>query len=205
MKGRLVAVVGVFCIASLIVSVAYADKPEGKNRVPTSICMEVTGEIIGGDIVDGSWEEACACNNILLRDSGKYQTQLVVRPVHYNLSYFQSQDFKGHDGAKCFQDDLYYNLPLVVVREDDGSAWVRFTFYAYANDGETVVHYGLDMFGEFVGEYPPVGTTYIDLTHWEMSSWGRGKLKHISCTGGGTFSEDPVTTIEVRNAGACPN
>jgi len=65
MKGRLVAFVGVFCIALLIASGAYADKPpkepkEPKSPLPGNIaveCIEFTGDLEsvpeGGTVVVG--------------------------------------------------------------------------------------------------------------------------------------------------------
>ena len=62
MKGRLVAFVGVFCIAMLIASGAYADKPpkEPKPPKPANIaveCIEFTGDLasvpLGGTVVEG--------------------------------------------------------------------------------------------------------------------------------------------------------
>ena len=65
MKGRLVAFVGVFCIAMLIASGAYADKPpkepkEPKSPLPGNIaveCIEFTGDLesvpLGGTVVVG--------------------------------------------------------------------------------------------------------------------------------------------------------
>ena len=65
MKGRLIAFVGVFCIAILIVSVAYADKPDNpgkpgdkpdKPRVPGQTkaeCITFTGNLAGSQQVEG--------------------------------------------------------------------------------------------------------------------------------------------------------
>ena len=62
MKGRLVAFAGVFCIAMLIASAAYADKPTdkpdkgGKPPHPGNIaeeCIVFTGDLEGGQVVVG--------------------------------------------------------------------------------------------------------------------------------------------------------
>jgi len=58
MKGRLVALAGVFCIAILLVSAAYADKPENKGKPPGPIKLEkelivFTGDLVGGEVVEG--------------------------------------------------------------------------------------------------------------------------------------------------------
>jgi len=58
MKGRLVAFVGIFCIAILLVSAAYADKPENKGKPPGPIKLEkelivFTGDLVGGEVVEG--------------------------------------------------------------------------------------------------------------------------------------------------------
>jgi hypothetical protein len=57
MKGRIVAFVGVFCIAMLIVSVANAEKPDrGKPPGPTKLEKELivfTGDLVGGEVVEG--------------------------------------------------------------------------------------------------------------------------------------------------------
>jgi hypothetical protein len=53
MKGRLVAFVGVFCIASLIASGVYAkgkpDKPGGETKE----LITFSGDFLGGDVVEG--------------------------------------------------------------------------------------------------------------------------------------------------------
>jgi hypothetical protein len=58
MKGRLAAFVGVFCIAMLIVSGAYAGKPSKEPKPPkpgdtTKECIVFTGDLEGSQIVEG--------------------------------------------------------------------------------------------------------------------------------------------------------
>jgi hypothetical protein len=55
MKGKLVAFVGIFCIACLIVSGAYADKPPKPDKPDrtTTEWIEFTGDLVGGEVVEG--------------------------------------------------------------------------------------------------------------------------------------------------------
>jgi hypothetical protein len=58
MKGKLVAYVGVFCIASLIVFGAYADKPAklakpDKPEVTETECITFSGALVGAQEVEG--------------------------------------------------------------------------------------------------------------------------------------------------------
>ena len=58
MKGKLVAFVGVFCIAMLIVSGASADKPPKPDKPDkpdrtTTEWIEFTGDLAGGEVVEG--------------------------------------------------------------------------------------------------------------------------------------------------------
>ena len=52
MKGRLVAIIGIFCIAILIVSAANADKPPKPDKT-TAECITFTGDLIGHQQVEG--------------------------------------------------------------------------------------------------------------------------------------------------------
>jgi len=54
MKGRLVALVGVFCIAILLVSGAYADKPVKPPKPPKTETQWIafTGDLLGGEDVE---------------------------------------------------------------------------------------------------------------------------------------------------------
>ena len=55
MKGRLIAFIGIFCIAILIVSGVNADKPPKppKPGGTTAECIVFTGDLIGGQEVEG--------------------------------------------------------------------------------------------------------------------------------------------------------
>lgn len=167
---------------------AVSKKPP---RVNALICMTVTGDITA----------AQACKKNVIRNN---TNQLIVRPIIFNLSYFQKVRFKDKFyGEDCFWEGAYGhddNLTLAVVgEEDDGTAHARFYFWAYVNDGTTELLYALHMYGTFDGPWPPDpdinGGTTIILDTWEMVSEGRGKLRRVSCTGGGAFS--PGTTITV--------
>ncbi len=171
---------------------------KGKKKIKAKICMTVTGDIIGGVLYESGGffiEAACQSQGIMHNT-----TQLVVKPTDLDLTYFQYETFKTPGaGAVCFSEGIYYDIPLVVVEEDDGTAWARTHFYAFTNDGTSEMNYQLDMFGTFDddpdlpsegdGVWPPQrnGTTWVHLDSWELFTWGRGKLRKISCTGSGTF------------------
>lgn len=165
---------------------------KGKKKIPADICMTVYGDITGGvlDESEGFFiEEACQRNGIMHNT-----TQLVVKPTDLDLTYFKNVMIKKWidgkpDGAFCFSKGIYYDIPLVVVKEDDGTAWARTHFYALTNDGTSEINYQLDMFGEFEGDWPPKPDkpTWVHLDEWELFTWGRGKLRKISCTGSGPF------------------
>jgi hypothetical protein len=163
-----------------------------RPAVPAMICMTVDGDIIAGE----------ACHNQGIRHN---TTQLIVRPIDFDLSYFQVIDFKQlGDGAACFSEGTYGNgdtITLAVVKEKDGTAWARVYFWAFVNDGTTELLYGLHMYGEFDGDWPPQdgGVTNVLLNSWEMVSEGKGKLQKVSCTGSGDFDTGVTITVTRTN------
>ena len=167
-----------------------------KPKIPTTICMEIHGDITAGELDDsGNFIRPVCYDQTIMHN----QTQLLAMPVDYDLTYFQGIEFKKPgDGAACFSKGRYYDKGLAVVKEHDGSASARVHFYAFVNDGATELHYILRMYGEFEGNWPPdnLGTTYIHLDSWEMESEGRGKLRKASCTRYGAFTPE-FTTITV--------
>ena len=86
MKGRLVALVGVFCIAILVVSAANADKPPKppKPDETTAECITFTGDLNGSQQVEGCCPNAgpfpaytMTLENMGLLD-GTYEGQLFI-------------------------------------------------------------------------------------------------------------------------------
>jgi len=166
---------------------AVSKKPP---KVNAEICMTVTGDITAG----------LACHTQGIRNN---TTQLIVRPIVSDLTYFHNEIFKGSfPGYQCFKDGIKEsdNITLAVVKESDGSAWARVYFWAYVNDEATELLYGLHMYGDFDGDWPPPdeGVTNVLLNSWEMVSEGKGKLRKVSCTGSGEFSSTGVTIKVTR-------
>jgi len=160
-----------------------------KPSVKALICMTVDGDITAG----------LACHDQGIRHN---TTQLIVRPMVSDLTYFREKTFKTEgDGAHCFKDGIRIddNITLAVVKERDGTAWARVYFWAYVNDGTTELLYGLHMYGTFKGPWPPqngIGNpTYVHLNTWEMVSEGKGRLRRVSCTGSGTFYNEVTITV----------
>ena len=102
MKGRLVAFVGVFCIASLIVSVANAEKPDrGKPPGPTKLETELI--VFMGDLVGGEEVEGCCLNR------GPAPAYTMHVPEHglgnlENGPYYPPGAYTGHLFINVFTD-----------------------------------------------------------------------------------------------------
>lgn len=89
MKGRLVAFVGVLCVVILFVSGAYADKPpkppkpEKPGEETTSEWIAFTGDLTGGQVVEG------CCPN-----AGPFPAYSMSFP--YGLGYISEGTYSGH-------------------------------------------------------------------------------------------------------------
>ena len=100
-------------ISGFGIKYAVSKKPP---KVNAEICMTVDGDISAG----------LACHNQGIMHN---TTQLIVRPIDFNLSYFQGKTFKvDGDGENCFWAGTYGNgdtITLAVVKERDSTAWAR--------------------------------------------------------------------------------
>lgn len=189
---RKLAIVGLAAIFLLSMSLNSPAKKGGNGKKGKGVRAEICMTLEAGDLGTG-----LACHIQGIRPN---TTQLIVRPFVFDLNYFRGELFKElFYGDDCFKDVIEEsdNITLAVVKESDGTAWARVYFWAYVNDGETELKYGLHMYGDFDSPWPPEngGTTVISLNSWEMVSEGKGKLRRVSCTGSGEFPNGVTITV----------
>jgi hypothetical protein len=131
MKGRLVAIIGIFCIAILIVSAANADKPPKppKPDKTTAECITFTGDLIGHQQVEGCCPNAGpfpAYTMTLDLDSsppdGTYEGELFI-------NYFGAGRNKKYI-VQFWNDDLGVAIEIIggVIDNDKNNKVLTVTF-----------------------------------------------------------------------------